>query len=594
METSKAANRPQLILTVRDGSTTTTTRPATTTTRPATTTTTLAPYPGPLRSVGAAPLGSSVGAPPVGAKIVATTGSDSNPGTAALPLRTIAAAVSKTPSGGTIVVRNGVYHESVQVYSKALTIQAWPNEEVWLDGSTRLTTWTQVGSFYRTKWTSPFTVTTPAANGIIDPANPAAGHPELVFRNGVAMRQVFSSAELASGTFFVDRSAGYLWIGNTPIGYRIDVSNLEWALYFNKANDSKLLGIGIRRYATTPSKMAAVRAYGDRVLIDNVVVRDTALSATSVIGNGVTIRDTTVSSAGFIGIHGNNADNLTIERNFVENANTFGFNSGHSAAGMKLTRSRHLHIEGNAFIGSDGPGVWTDQDTYDINVVRNYIYGSADEGIEIELSAKAVIAGNVIVQSAAMGIKILDSNNMAIWNNTLIKNRTHIETFDGTRDATDTSSSDHDSRFPAPQPGITWNTHDIVIRNNVMYDGTPNSFAMLNTDDITHVSNATASNISADYSVYIRAVPSTPQWIGRWAAYPAPIKTATTLAGFRTATGQEAHGVGYDAPATPLLVNVAASDFRVSSTTPMGTNLPPNVATLLHVSGTTVPRGVLE
>src|SRR4051794_7405483 len=54
--------------------------------------------------------------PPSGAKYVATSGSDtSGNGSLSNPWRTIAKAIASTPTGGTIVIRGGSYHESVQI-----------------------------------------------------------------------------------------------------------------------------------------------------------------------------------------------------------------------------------------------------------------------------------------------------------------------------------------------------------------------------------------------------------------------------------------------------------------------------------------------
>jgi parallel beta-helix repeat protein len=340
--------------------------------------------------------------------------------------------------------------------------------------------------------------------------------------------------------------------------------------------------------------MAAIRAYADRVFIDDVIVSDTALTGISVIGNGTTIRDTTVTNPGFIGIHGHNADNLRVEQTLVKNANTARFDDEHSASGMKVTKSRHVHVEGNEFASSRGPGIWVDQDAYNVTVVRNYVHDSVRSGIEIELTGKGVIAGNVVTNSGERGIWMLDSNDMEIWNNTLVKNYVGIETYDGSRDATDVTSFNHDERFAAPQPGITWKTEDIAIRNNVIVDGKPSSSIMLLTDDHARTSNATASGISSNYNVFARAVATSPQYIGKWASAPNGLKTGTTLAAFQTATGQDLQSVGYDAPLAPVLVNQTAKDFRAASFVPPGVTLPSAIASLLHVPGSTFARGALE
>ena len=65
------------------------------------------------------------------------------------PLRTVMAAVPKIPSSGagTIVLRGGIYHQSVKVESnRSATIQNYPGEAVWFDGSVPVTNWAASGT----------------------------------------------------------------------------------------------------------------------------------------------------------------------------------------------------------------------------------------------------------------------------------------------------------------------------------------------------------------------------------------------------------------------------------------------------------------
>lgn len=114
---------------------------------------------------GSAPVGTTAYPVPTGAIFVATTGSDSNPGTITQPVLTVKKARQITPAGGTIVLRGGVYNEgftgtaSADVwggasYAANVTIQSYPNEAVWFDGSIPLTGWTQSGA----TWQAPFTM----------------------------------------------------------------------------------------------------------------------------------------------------------------------------------------------------------------------------------------------------------------------------------------------------------------------------------------------------------------------------------------------------------------------------------------------------
>jgi hypothetical protein len=226
--------------------------------------------------------------------------------------------------------------------------------------------------------------------------------------------------------------------------------------------------------------------------------------------------------------------------------------------------------------------------------VRNYIHGSSRSGVEIELSGKGVIAGNAIADSGENGVWILDSNDMAVWNNTILRSKLRgINVWDGPRIATDVTSPNHDPRFPAPQPGITWTTIDISIRNNVIViDGGSPSSAMVSADDQAHTSNATASRISSDYNAFYRAVATVPQYIGIWAAAPNGTKTGATLGAFTSASGQDAHSLSVNGGTDPFVVNAAARDFRVVGGAASGTTLTSTIGTLLGATGAT-PMGVL-
>ena len=106
------------------------------------------PTPGPATNRGSAPVGSANYPVPAGAIFVSPTGNNTNAGTEAAPLRTVMAAVTKIPSNGarTIVLRGGVYHESVKVESnRSATIQNYPGEAVWFDGSVPVTNWSAIG-----------------------------------------------------------------------------------------------------------------------------------------------------------------------------------------------------------------------------------------------------------------------------------------------------------------------------------------------------------------------------------------------------------------------------------------------------------------
>src|SRR5690606_12173635 len=160
--------------------------------------------PDPVKA-GSLPVGEArYGVPDTGQVLfVDPSGSDGAAGTIGAPKKTLAGALSAASTGAVIVLREGSYHESLSV-TKAVTIQAYPGEEVWLDGSTQYTSWSGSGPYTATlgpNW-SPISTT-----GFPLTTDPYGNLPEQVWIDGVAQKQIADGATPSAGQFSVNRSA---------------------------------------------------------------------------------------------------------------------------------------------------------------------------------------------------------------------------------------------------------------------------------------------------------------------------------------------------------------------------------------------------
>ncbi|HZL35973.1 MAG TPA: carbohydrate-binding protein [Tepidisphaeraceae bacterium] len=92
-----------------------------------------------------------------GTWFVATTGLDTNPGTLAAPFKTIQHAANEANPGDCVMVRAGIYHESVHVPNSGtswapITFEPYNGESVTIDGADAITGWTQTsGSIWTAK-----------------------------------------------------------------------------------------------------------------------------------------------------------------------------------------------------------------------------------------------------------------------------------------------------------------------------------------------------------------------------------------------------------------------------------------------------------
>ena len=403
-------------------------------------------------------------------------GSDGSAGTESSPLKTAAKAAAKAAAGQTIVLRGGTYHESVSVTNdKRLTIQNYPGEVVWFDGSVPLTNWTQSGNkWVSTGWTAKFDSSMgsdAAFKARFISANPMAADADQVFLNGSQLTQVASDSAVTSGTFAVNDSAGTITIGSDPAGKEVRASDLETALTL-AGRGTVVEGIGVRRYATTYQNRGAVRLSNVGSTIRNVVITDNAMMGLSMSNTNKQVDHVVVTNSGMLGVDASKNDNSTITNSIVDNNNTQDFKDAPVAGGVKFTASRGVVVSNNEFKNNKGSGLWFDVSCYDMKVVGNDSQNNRAVQISIEVSAKAVVANNTAF-GGVIGILVYDSSDVKIWNNEIGGTTTFgIQlSQDARRQAEPGNPEGRDPRAPVPDPTVTWIVKNVTVSNNVFGNG---------------------------------------------------------------------------------------------------------------------------
>ncbi|MBF4620714.1 right-handed parallel beta-helix repeat-containing protein [Clavibacter sp. VKM Ac-2542] len=497
---------------------------------------------------GAAAIGTTTYPAPADGVYVSPSGSDAGAGTKASPYASIQKAVDAAPSGRTIVVRAGTYRETVVMPAgKALTLQSYPGEAVWLDGSRTLTSWTASGSTrYAAGWDVTFdaspTYTRGAPDGtregwaFVDPAFPMAAHPDQVWIGQAAQRQVASLAQVTAGTFFVDTAADRLYLGSDPGSQTVRASDRVSALAV-RGDGSTVRGIGVRRYAPSVPDMGAVVVTGRNVTLADVAITDNATTGLSVQSTEVTLRAVTSARNGMLGIHANYADRLRASQLLVADDNTEGFNRAPVSGGFKITRSRDVDVVDSAFLRSAGNGLWFDESVYDATVAGNDVLANTGNGVVFELSAQLAFVDNVAAGNGAAGLWIDDSGHAQVWANTFSANKRDVDIAQGTRRAANLGEAGHDPRQQLPDPTVTWIVTDIQVADNVMQGSTGN--ALLAVEDHSHERSATQMGITTAGNVYQRDAASSPRWAIVWARGPGDPAVHDTVGAFTAATGND-------------------------------------------------------
>jgi hypothetical protein len=423
----------------------------------------------PEPSRGSAAVGDAAYPVPAGAIIVATTGNDAAAGSLSAPLRTVAEAVRRATSGSTIVIRGGSYNESVFLSaSKSITIQSYPHEAVWFEGSKIVTDWTKTGSTWTTPWDFfPSNVILGKADNpdFVDPKAPLAARFDQVFFNGQLLTQVASAADVRPGTFSVDSNAKTVTVGNEPSTGQIRISNLSQAIG-STAPDVTLRGFGVRRYASQASSVGAVRLGAVDNSASNLVIEDSAWIGLNNSQPGGKLDHLTVVRSGLMGVGVNAGYGFSMTNSVLENNNNSHFRAAPVAGGFKITRARGVVVSNNLVKDNYASGMWFDESCYDIVATHNTITNNSEAGIEVELSQKAVIADNVIT-GGKEPVYILNSGDVQVVNNSIASGSPFgVRVAQDYRRATDPSVPGHDPKRPNPDPTVPWLTKDVSVVNN--------------------------------------------------------------------------------------------------------------------------------
>ncbi len=498
-------------------------------------------------------------------------GNDNASGSASSPVRTVSRAVDLADSGDTVQIAHGVYHEQVQVYSEAIRLQAAPGAEVVFDGARIVEGWQSAGNG---RWAASWSTNFARASALhTSDQRPEAGWPEQFFFDGAPLTEVARLADLVPGSFFYDRGNRRVLLADNPSGHRIEGSDLNWGIYFNRANGSSVDGITVRRYATTHSNLAAVRAFGDRLDLANLVVEDNAYKGISAIGNDISLTQVTSRRNGHLGVHGHRVNSISIVGSVVTGNNAELFDPFHAAGGIKVTSSRDIEVRDNQVSHNGGPGIWTDLDVTDVVVVGNTVIGNSRSGIEMELSERVVVADNVVVGNGETGVWILESVDAEVWHNAVFDNHRDIWIEDGPRD----------------------DVHNVKVFNNTMGGIGSGAPAILTVEDWTGTRRADDMAVSLDHNRYWFPSASTTSSISRWrnGSPSSRSEYSSDIATHRAVTGQGRSAASSNAATNPYIRS--RNDYRQPIGAEAGQALSSNVAAVVGLAaGRAFPAGPLD
>jgi len=407
------------------------------------------------------------------------SGLDTNAGTKAAPVKTIRQAVTLVPAGGYIVARGGTYRDwymngsntGFGIVGKALTLQAYPHEKVWFDGSDVATGWTSDGSGHWTKtWATPTfcsghyydlaynnqdssaSNTGPCTHydqyGATTANYPAAGDPQMVFKDGARIAEVDTLAGVTSSSFFYQQDltnkTGTIYLGFDPTGHTVELAARPTFMVVGISNFTAR-GVGFRKFATneypggnTDGALYIGGTGSDT--IENDTFTQMAGQAMHIYPANTVVNHSIFAFNGFNGLGSNGSsqsatgdstisDGLQIINSVFNNNNLEHYgnicSASCAAAGVKTAHLDGFTVKNNIFentVGNGhngtGTGFWCDTDCNTGVIVNNFFNNNTADGAAYEVDDTGIIAGNLFVGNKT-GISA-NATNTKIYNNTIV------------------------------------------------------------------------------------------------------------------------------------------------------------------------------
>lgn len=533
---------------------------------------------------------------PSNARFVSPTGSDTNDGSQARPFRTLKNAIAKTPAGGAIVLREGTYRENDVRVNKTLTIQSFPGEAAFLDGSVAHTGWEREVFGGKTLWWAPLPVLpapiascTPGRMCAISAERPIANDPTMLFMNDSGLEQVATKEALNGATFWVDRAARRIYMDPNPTDRKVELSLAGPGLTV-AAERVVLRAIGIARYAAD-----GLRVQAANTTVEACSITDNANRGIGGWGSNNLLRNNRVSYNGHNGVNFWQANGLRMLGNLVSYNNREQFNTHWNTSGTKVITSSNLTFENNRFEWNDSAGLWIDEQCDNVRIIRNRAVGNTS-GILYEISKGGVVASNILEENE-YGVFVLNANTVKVFHNAFRNNRVGVMLIDTHR------INDRPERPQMIASGFDWQTHSNEVVNNAFYGTwrTRPTSAIYTVNEVCPPNNsvpgctnrAVASRINGNlYSTAETFNAPLLSW------HHAGTRTNHhTLASLRT-IGFEQIGLVTPARSHELFRNAAQGDYRLRLGAPgsqPGVALPADVASAVgRATGASFARSVLD
>lgn len=416
---------------------------------------------------------------------VAPDGDSSAAGEGVETPTSLESAIAKVVTGDAIVLRGGVYRTGDLILNQGITMQPYEDEQPIIKGTKVASDWEELrDGLWRIKWDAFFP---------LKPESWWRRHREarrtpvylfnndMLFVDGEMYRMVGWPGEIEGNDFYVDYEEGYFYIGTDPTDRLVEITAFDNALTFSigEVNGKKPDGIGSKVYGIKftqfayrgieiegydPQGVSPESEHGNDIVgsvFENCTISYCSRVGGYFRGNDLVIRNCLISHTSTEGIFVLNSHDALLERNIVTHNNMEGITGYYNSAIKIYNQCYRVVCRENLIIDNEGSsGIWYDVGNVDGVVVNNWVQNTHN-GFFYEISKGGICAGNVFV-NCDIGVRVLNSERVRVYQNTLINSRASFE-------RTERSAvGDHFGWHPATGPEVE-ERHSHVFMGNLVY-----------------------------------------------------------------------------------------------------------------------------
>jgi len=339
------------------------------------------------------------------------------------PGENIQTAVNAAPAGTTFVLTAGTYRMQ-SVKPKAYDVFEGQGTAI-LNGSEVLTF--EKESETSTLWVAAATVGAPAS-GQCQEGHPLCGYDQDLFVDGSVQNPASSLEGLTSGSWYLDRSTGKVYLPENPTGHVVELGMTQFAFCSNVPGVQVEYMI-VEHYAS-PAQTGAVGCYkeGTGWIVNHVEARFNHGTGIG-LGPAGQILHSYVHNNGQMGVAIQGGTGSKVIDNEISWNNYAGYERNWEAGGSKFWETTNLLVESNYVHDNNGNGLWTDCNNVGTVYQSNTVVNNLGIGILHEISYNAVISLNTVegnhfdlispLNLWSSEIVLANSQNVEVYGNTV-------------------------------------------------------------------------------------------------------------------------------------------------------------------------------